>query len=153
MANLCFAWRSQGCKRCSHRKLKCYKTSLQVVVQPLNYNFPPSNNTYDVPPVVDLGGGWAPLTPHFWGPRLYSEAQIMHFSGRSELAPSPLAKSWIRYWPHMTKLISIPSLILDFFEIQYLATRLGLCNRWLDFAQTVNMFMCLQRLEYEWLWN
>ena len=35
-----------------------------------------------------------------------------------------------------------------FFNFTYLVTRLGLCNRWLDFAQTVNMFMCLQR----WIW-
>ena len=41
-------------------------------------------------------GGRPSLTPHFWGPRLYSEAQITHFSGGSEL--DPLAKSWIRSW-------------------------------------------------------
>ena len=35
-----------------------------------------------------------------------------------------------------------------FLNFTYLVTRLGLCNRWLDFAQTVNMFMCLQR----WIW-
>ena len=35
-----------------------------------------------------------------------------------------------------------------FFNFTYLVTRLGLCNRWLDFTQTVNMFMCLQR----WIW-
>ena len=154
VANLCFVWRSRGCKRCSHRKLKCYKTSLQVVVQPLNYNFPPLEQHIRCTSSSGSGGGAGPpLTPHFWGPILYSEAQFMHFLGRSELVPSSLTKSWIRYWPHMTKLISIPSLILDFFEIQYLATRLALCNRWLDFVHTVNMFMCLQRLEYEWIWN
>ena len=32
-------------------------------------------------------GGPGPPYPHFWGPRLYSGAQIMHFSGGSELAP------------------------------------------------------------------
>ena len=51
--------------------------------------------------VVDPGGpgARAPLTPHFWGPRLYSEAQITHFSDGSELAPPwPNPGSVTGYW-------------------------------------------------------
>ena len=63
VANLCFAWRSQGCKRCSHRKLKCYKTSLQVVVQPLNYNFPPLKQHIRCTSSSGSGGGAGPPLP------------------------------------------------------------------------------------------
>ena len=81
VANLCFIWRSQGCKRCSHRKLKCYKTSLQVV-QPLNYNFPPLKQHIWCTSSSRSGGPAPPypsfLRPQiiFWGPNYTFFGQI-----------------------------------------------------------------------------
>ena len=43
-------------------------------------------------------------------------------------------------WMVFVNLYFLELFLHFFFNFTYLVTRLGLCNRWLDFAQTVNMF-------------
>ena len=100
VANLCFAWRSQGCKRCSHRKLKCYKTSLQVVVQPLNYNFPPlKQHIRCTSSSGSGGGGWAPLPLIFEAPDYILRPKLCIFRADQSWPPPP--------WPNPGSVIDL----------------------------------------------
>ena len=91
VANLCFAWRSRGCKRCSHRKLKCYKTSLQVVVQPLNYNFPPLERHIRCTSSSGSGGAGLPLPLIFEAPDYILRPKLCIFQA-DQSWPPPLGQ-------------------------------------------------------------